>query len=67
MKVFSSKRWVVTAAVVILLVLFLVRPGVSRLKARITNSISRAVARPATRSLAASKGEANASTEKGPW
>ncbi len=35
-----------TAAVVILLALFLVRPGVSRLKARITNSISRAVARP---------------------
>ena len=31
----------------ILLVLFLLRPGASRLKARITNSISRAVARPA--------------------
>jgi hypothetical protein len=37
----------VAAAVVILLGLFLVRPGVSRLKARIANSISRAVARPA--------------------
>ena len=35
------------AAVVILLGLFLLRPGVSHLKARITNSISRAVARPA--------------------
>jgi hypothetical protein len=45
-KLFSSKRRVLTAAVVILLALFLVRPGVSRLKARIANSISRAVARP---------------------
>jgi hypothetical protein len=45
-KLFSSKRRVVTAVVVILLALFLVRPGVSRLKARIANSISRAVARP---------------------
>jgi hypothetical protein len=46
-KFFSSKRRVVlTAAVVILLGLFLVRPGVSRLKARITYSISQAVARP---------------------
>src|SRR6202167_6386735 len=45
-KLFSSKRRVVTAAVVILLALFLLRPGVSRLKARIANSISRAVARP---------------------
>jgi hypothetical protein len=43
---FSKRRVVVTAAVVILLGLFLVRPGVSRLKARIANSISRAVARP---------------------
>lgn len=42
----SSKRRVVTAAVVILLALFLVRPGVSRLKGRIAYSISRAVARP---------------------
>jgi hypothetical protein len=45
-KKFSSRQWVVTAAVVILLALFLVRPGVSRLKVRIGNSISRAVARP---------------------
>jgi AsmA family/AsmA-like C-terminal region len=45
-KFFSSKRRVVTAAVVVLLGLFLVRPGVSRLKARIAHSISRAVARP---------------------
>jgi AsmA family/AsmA-like C-terminal region len=47
LKLLSSKRWVVTAAVVILLGLFLVRPGATRLKARITSSISRAVARPA--------------------
>jgi hypothetical protein len=46
-KIFSSKRRVVTAAAVILLSLFLVRPGVSRLKARIANSIGRAVGRPA--------------------
>jgi hypothetical protein len=45
-KLFTSKRRAVTAAVVILLGLFLVRPGVSRLKVRIANSISRAVARP---------------------
>jgi hypothetical protein len=43
----SSKRRVVAAAVVILLGLFVLRPGVSQLKSRITNSISRAVARPA--------------------
>jgi len=46
LKLFLSKRRVVIAAVVILLGLFLVRPGVSRLKARIANSISQAVARP---------------------
>jgi len=46
-KLSPSMRRVVAAAVVILLGLFLLRPGVSRLKARITNSISRAVARPA--------------------
>jgi AsmA family len=45
-KSFLSKRRAVIAAVVILLALFLVRPGVSRLKTRIANSISRAVARP---------------------
>src|SRR5580658_682859 len=46
-KLFFSKRRVLTAAAVILLGLFLVRPGVSRLKARIANSITRAVGRPA--------------------
>jgi AsmA protein len=46
-KLFSSKRRVVAAAAIVLLGLFLLRPGASRLKARITNSISRAVARPA--------------------
>ena len=46
MKLLSSKRRVVTAAAVILLGLFLVRPGAARLKVRIANSISRAVARP---------------------
>jgi hypothetical protein len=45
-KLSSSKRRVVTAAAVILLALFLVRPGVSRLKGRIASSIGRAVARP---------------------
>jgi len=45
-KIFYSKRRVVIAAVVILLSLFLVRPGAARLKARIANSISRAVGRP---------------------
>jgi hypothetical protein len=42
----SNKRRVLTAAAVILLGLFLIRPGVTRLKARIANSISRAVGRP---------------------
>ncbi len=42
----SSKRRRVIAAAAILLILFLARPGVSRLKARIATSISRAVARP---------------------
>jgi hypothetical protein len=46
-KLFFSKRRAVTAAVLILLGLFLVRPGAARLKARIANSISRAVGRPA--------------------
>jgi hypothetical protein len=45
-KLFSSKRRVAVAAAAILLVLFLARPGVSRLKVRIASSISRAVARP---------------------
>jgi hypothetical protein len=45
-KIFSTKRRVVIAAVVILLGLFLVRPGAARLKARIANAINRAVGRP---------------------
>ena len=45
-KVLSSKRRIAAAVVAILLVLFLVRPGVSRLKLRIANSISLALARP---------------------
>ncbi len=45
-KSFLSKRRVVAVSAVILLVLFLARPGVSRLKTRIANSISRALERP---------------------
>jgi hypothetical protein len=45
-KVFSFKLRLVAASVVVLLFLFLAHPGVSRLKARIANSISRAVDRP---------------------
>lgn len=45
MRLLSSKRRVVIA-VAILLVLFLARPGASRVKARLASSISRAVARP---------------------
>ena len=45
-KVLSSKRRIAAAVVAILLILFLVRPGVSRLKLRIANSISLALARP---------------------
>jgi hypothetical protein len=44
-KIFSSKQRVVIAMVAIVTILFLVRPGVSRLKLRIAGSISRAVAR----------------------
>jgi uncharacterized protein involved in outer membrane biogenesis len=44
-KFLSDKR--VWAAALVLLALFLVRPGVSRLKSRITVSLSRAVGRPA--------------------
>lgn len=44
-KLFTSKRRVAAAAAVLLLGLFLWRPGVSRLKTRIINSISRAVGR----------------------
>ena len=46
MKLFSSNRRKAVAAVVILLALFLLRPGVSRLKSRIVSSISSAVGRP---------------------
>jgi hypothetical protein len=45
-KFLSSKRRVAAVSAVILLILFLLHPGVSRLKSRIANSISRAVARP---------------------
>ena len=46
MKIFSSKRRVAAAAVLILLALFLWRPGASRLKSRIIFSISAGVGRP---------------------
>ena len=46
MKIFSSKRRVAATAVIILLALFLVRPGASRLKSRIITSISAGVGRP---------------------
>ena len=46
MKLFSSKRRMVVAAALILLALFLLRPGASRLKSRIISSISSAVGRP---------------------
>ena len=46
MKIFSSKRRVAATAVLILLALFLVRPGASRLKSRIITSISAGVGRP---------------------
>jgi hypothetical protein len=45
-KLFSTKRRMVVAAVLILLALFLLRPGASPLKSRITLSISSAVGRP---------------------
>lgn len=46
MKALSSRQRFAAAAVLILLALFLVRPGVSHLKSRIATSISRAVDRP---------------------
>ena len=46
MKLFSSKRRIAAAVVLVLLVLFLLRPGASRLKSRIVSSISSAVGRP---------------------
>ena len=42
----SSKRRVVAVGTVVVLLLFLLRPGASRLKARIAGSISAAMARP---------------------
>jgi len=45
-KLFSSKRRIVVAAALIVLALFLLRPGASRLKSRIVLSISSAVGRP---------------------
>ena len=45
-KLFSSKRRMVVAAALIVLALFLLRPGGSRLKSRITFSISAALGRP---------------------
>ncbi len=47
MKRASIPRRIVAAAAVTVILLFLVRPGASRLKTRIINSISRAVGRPA--------------------
>jgi hypothetical protein len=44
--IFSSKRRVALAAALVLLLLFLVRPGASRLKSRIITSLSAAVGRP---------------------
>ena len=46
MKIFSSKRRVAIAVVLVLLLLFLVRPGASRLKSRVILSLSAAVGRP---------------------
>ncbi|HKV82719.1 MAG TPA: AsmA family protein [Candidatus Sulfotelmatobacter sp.] len=46
MKIFSSKRRWTAAAALVLLALFLVRPGASRLKSRIIASLSAAVGRP---------------------
>jgi uncharacterized protein involved in outer membrane biogenesis len=45
-KLFSSKRRIVAAAALIVLALFLLRPGASRLQSRIASSISSAVGRP---------------------
>src|SRR5271165_5917419 len=42
----SSKRRIIAAAALIVLALFLLRPGASRLKSRIASSISSAVGRP---------------------
>ena len=46
MKLFSSNRRIAAVAALIVLTLFLLRPGASRLKSRIVSSISSAVGRP---------------------
>ena len=46
MKLFSSKRRIAAAAALVVLGLFLLRPGASRLKSRIASSISAGVGRP---------------------
>lgn len=46
MKLYSSKRRAVLAAALLLLALFLLRPGASRLKSRIITSISASLGRP---------------------
>lgn len=46
MKIFSTKRRLAVGAAVIVLALFVLRPGASRLKSRIITSISAAVGRP---------------------
>ena len=46
MKLFSSKRRIVAAAALVVLALFLLRPGASRLKSRIISSLSAGVGRP---------------------
>ena len=46
MKVFSSHRRLATLALFVLLALFLIRPGASRLKSRLIRSISAGVGRP---------------------
>lgn len=47
MKIFSSKRRIAVAAALVVLALFVLRPGASRLKSRIILSLSAAVGRPA--------------------
>ncbi|MGH9495422.1 MAG: AsmA family protein [Candidatus Sulfotelmatobacter sp.] len=46
MKIFSSKRRVAAITAVVLLLMFLLRPGASRLKSRVIYSISASVGRP---------------------
>src|SRR5579862_6791244 len=46
MSLLRSKRQVFTCAVILLALLFLVRPGANRLKSRVVNSISMALGRP---------------------